>query len=89
MVVWVINAAYGMGSRPVQDQDDRGRWLIGDAHSPKVVPNTAPSQKYYQSRTLGTHRGHPKGLRSPPIPPSHVNPVSGQRIYRFAAAARR
>jgi hypothetical protein len=74
-----------MGFRPVQDQDDRGRWLIGDAHSAKVVPNAAPSQKYHQFRTLGTHRGHPEGLQSPPIPSPHVNPVSGQCINRFAA----
>jgi hypothetical protein len=29
---------YGMVFRPVQNQNDRGRWLIGDAHSAKVVP---------------------------------------------------
>jgi hypothetical protein len=81
MIVWVINAAYGI---PVscfvpfkKYKNDRGRWLIGDARSAKIVPNAASFQNYNQSRTLGTHQGHPKGLPSPPIPPSHVNPVSG------------
>jgi hypothetical protein len=85
MVVWVINAAYGMGFRPVQNQNDRGwdRWLISNAHSAKEVPNAAPFQKYYQSRTLETHRGHPKGPRPPQIP---LSPRQlGQRFYRFAA----
>jgi hypothetical protein len=29
---------YGMVFRPVQNQNDRSRWLIDDAHSAKVVP---------------------------------------------------
>jgi hypothetical protein len=83
MIVWVINAAYGMGGFRVSSRSKNikmiaaGRWLIGDARSAKIVPNAASFQNYNQSRTLGTHQGHPKGLPSPPIPPSHVNPVSG------------
>jgi hypothetical protein len=88
MVVWVTNAAYEMVFRPVQNQNDRGRWLMGDAHSAKVVPDAASSQKYLLSVP---HSGNssPKGLQSPPIHPPHVNPVSGQRIYRFAAVVAR